>query len=287
MSSKRSRGYDEADEYFRVGPTVALNMFGSEVEFAEGSVVQILPNHEGYYLPNHDEIMQVIVEGIRFIVSRDMLMQEGEPALSDNYFAASLRFHPDRTVFQMTEADADMAMASARMYPVLFDFLRRRLGDPDALPHVNEIYDDDVEHLRALEDVLFPELCSLLPPVIDGSHGSQSVLATPPRVEGGRPMPPYTDDMCLDPAFIRLAMEFKIADPNYFQFHDAHLDDEAVAAVFARPEHQRVMAKYGLTPEAVLGTTLHMVNSCSPVEIERKQVFGLEYSLRRALPHFV
>jgi hypothetical protein len=286
MNSKRTRPA-QYDEYTQTSATI--NMFGSTVELSLGSTVRILPDRYAFQLLDENDMMHVIVEGIRFTVCRQMLLQERDPKLSHNYFAANLRFHPNQTVFHMTE-DASLLgtniIARARMYPILFDFLRRRLEDRTAQPHVDILYGNDIKHIRALEDFFFPELCDILPPVVHRINSSESVLATPPRANGSaREL--YTSDMCFDPSFIRLAMEFKTVDPYHLLFHRANLDEVATAEVFAKPEHQRVMEKYGLTAEAVIGAKLHNVDSCSAVDIVRLPVVGLEYGVNRLNPHIV
>ena len=277
-------------------PWVELCMFGTPVDVPGNAAIQIIPFNE----PTQENLACIHVGGVQFMVTMEMLMQEDEPHLRNNYFARHCRFHDgddaagDRnTEFHIMPGDVlgdhpdRHEILCPLMYPVLLDFLRRRRDDATARVHIHALDEAWGAKLAILEDFFYPDMHLELPPVVTRFNGNRtSAIAIPPM----QPFEPtglvgwYTADMCMDPAFIRLVLAFKPYDADNDEdnpyddiraFPEREITDAERAAIFARPEHQAVMAKYpDLTPEDVMRTVLHRVDPSEHIVITSDRVAG-------------
>ena len=271
---------------------ILLNMFGVQIEVKEGTVIRIVPNlfdSEEEEDEIMDEEIQVIVESIRFIVTRSMLEQRNDTLLSENYFSSYLRFHTNhRNVIPITPqprntfgatTDEDDILGKAMYYPIIFDFLRRRVENPNKAPlHICELPDDtQTRELNALEDFFFTYFvreCYLPQGPV---YAKTRYIATPPpqhlheHFEDfiGKRKSLYQASMCYDPEFVRLVLQVQ---PYNQITHQNEVRTDAVDFLKTQPLALHIMNKYDMEIEDIINSKLHPnVSSCEKIFFSRKR----------------
>ena len=179
---------------------IPLYMRGMVVAVSSGTVMHMMPPST----PEH-KVLTVSVQGIQFLISRDMVTQpdrlphlpmKGLP-MENNFFAQAIRFHDEKKLIEIDPRDA---LGEAKFYPVVFDYLIRRLHTSSAPLCVHHMDVEDTLALHALLDVLFhidPE--RQLPTSPDGRH---VFIATPPGT-----VRDADHNLCVDPRFVGLVRE--------------------------------------------------------------------------------
>ena len=97
------------------------------------------------------------MESIRFVVTRAMLVQKDDESLVDNFFAMCLCHQKTNMINILGSSVVPNATNKAMCYPLIFDFLRRRLVDSSAPLHVYSLGDDHMAQLNILEGYLLAD----------------------------------------------------------------------------------------------------------------------------------
>lgn len=185
---------------------IPLYMHGLEVHVSQDTVIHMAPAGT----PD-DKLLTVRVEGIRFLISRDMVLQADRPdcdrvlPMADNYFALALRNHDDKKEIEID--DRRDGISQAKFFPVVFDYLRRRLSRQSAPLCTYDMKSDDAMALHALLDILFVTTRDDKLP----SNLNRVYVVTMPDAGPGDHHDMHAG-MCMDPTFVRLVREIK--DPN-------------------------------------------------------------------------
>jgi hypothetical protein len=114
---------------------ILLNMFGVDVEILPSTTIHSVPlsfdSDEDDDEESTDKTIKVIVESICFVVTREMLEQRADRALSSNIFAGYLHFHTDHGhkigILPSPDVPHGKILGKETYYPLIFDFLRCRL----------------------------------------------------------------------------------------------------------------------------------------------------------------
>jgi hypothetical protein len=189
-----------------------------------------------------------------------MLEQSDDPLLSSNYFNGLLRFvttKPPITLYISREFQVlnDQIITSAKYYPFIFDFLRRRIEKGKSAPlHVCELSSEDGLDLNTLEDFIFPDFC-LNGGLPHGPYDTRYVALPPPQDLHNEEFTasrksPFAAEMCADPEFVRLVIEGKKTRDDTF-WRQVHV--------------VKIMRKYDMDIADIMLSTLVEVSSCEKV----------------------
>ena len=243
--------------------SIKLNMFGITCSVSAGTTISILPEN------NISREITVTVGGISFIVSEDMLRQRDDPDLKVNAFVVIMGRTEDAfspTIDIPEDEITSSQIYTAKMYPVLFDFLRRRLTNHTARMRMTRFEAADIQDLDVLEDYLFPDYARKRVPTVDegnvacfaltnGEYFSQNM-----ELEGKK----QSVELCLDPEFINLVMN---AHQKKFM-RRTYTDEEIVPDEIL----ERLAARHGtakLTPHDVFSASIEYVNREDSVTLHR------------------
>ena len=254
---------------------IMLNMYGVEVSLSKGATLAILP----YNSEHNDDIVTVVVETIRFEVSREMLLQENDPVLRGNFFATALSNVEGKKVIEILPGtDVAQFICAARLYPIIFDFLARRIDDEDARVHVHKLDRDSTMELTELEGFLFPGLISLHLPTV-GNSGDRVNIAIPPSHpwKDVRKEQPYTTEMCMDAEFVRLVKRCKTGDGG------ENLAVAEAEKIINEEVNKPLIKKYNLEPRHIMGAYLYDVD-CNEAVVLTVETNGID-SLRSIRLH--
>jgi hypothetical protein len=238
-------------------------MFGTPCAVSPGTVVTILPER------NMSPEISVHVGGVVFVVSEEMLLQTGDPDLSVNAFVVSLARAGGVLGSRMdiaADAVSPAPIYTARMYPVLFDFLRRRLADKDARLRAGPMEVQDILDLDVLEDYFFPDSARKRVPTVDDGRIACFVLTNSDyfSVDMELESKKQSVALCLDPEFIRLVLTAQKMHHLRRKLGDAEIvSDEVLERLAARHK----MAK--LTPSDVFSATVEYVNRGDAVSLHK------------------
>jgi hypothetical protein len=243
--------------------SIDLNMFGITCSVSSGTTIRILPDS------NQSPEITVNVGGISFIVSEDMLRQRNDPDLKVNAFAVILG--RDGDVFPQTidfpkDEITPPQIYTAKMYPVLFDFLRRRLINHTARMRMTRFEATDIQDLDVLEDYLFPDYAQKRVPTVDQGNVACFVLTNGEyfsqnmELEGKK----QSVELCLDPEFIRLVMAAQQKRFMRRTYTDEQIvPDEILERLAARHKTEK------LTPHDVFSASIEYVNREDSVTLHR------------------
>ena len=173
---------------------VKLNMMGYEVNVGEGTQIHFGPS---------DYTTVVVVETIRFVIS-DTMFEKAE------YIAAMHQFGKGYDDDDAEENKVVKIVDTAKLYPLLFDWLERCLTDPMAkprivpLPNMDDVveFDELIAHWGSTTNKAYA-----LP--TSPNDKQYSVIAVTPTVYVNADFPMATIRkqsalLCLDPDFIAL-----------------------------------------------------------------------------------
>lgn len=190
---------------------VPLYMHGMTVDVSKGTVIKMAPVSTAEH-----KILTVVVQGISFIISKDMVLQNdrlphllpkrGLP-MADNYFAQALKLHDDKDLIEIDDRARDI-IGQAKFYPMVFDYLRRRLHSSSAPLCMHHMEPDDAIDLHAVLDALFmTKEEDKLPMTADGRQVYVAVVGVKLLERANS----HTEccNMGIDPRFVRLVREIK------------------------------------------------------------------------------
>ena len=256
---------------------VPLNMFGTKILLSGGSSVSILPydgacaSYEDPYdrLDNYTSVVTIIVQTIRFAVGRNMLTEQKSPRLETNYFTDILAKGTKKEPIAEISIDSD----DAECYPLIFDFLRRRLTNDDAQVHTAAVNKRIIDAMDPLMAKLFPEFgLTMLP--INSANPTVQIAIPPPCLLSGVQFEAERDrmilkrkhdvDICLDPEFVSLAKRANA------KLKCGLIDEDAAREALEGEDLGQFVKKFNIrtiSPLDVVTTTL--------VSVERGQPFTL------------
>ena len=234
--------------------SVPLNMFGCSCSVSDGAEIRILP------LGNELPEISVHVGGVVFVVNEAMLLQREDPDLKRNAFVVSLA-REDGALNNSMDISADDVspppIYTARMYPVLFDFLRRRLIDKDARMRMGPMDVQDILDLDVLEDYFFPDFASKRVPTVDDGKIACFALTSGEYFSVNMELECKKQcvALCLDPEFIRLVMTAQQKRFMRKKFSDEEIVPDEIL--------ERLAVRHGtgkLTPNDVFSSSIEYVN---------------------------
>ena len=243
--------------------SIELNMFGISCSVSTGTTIRILPGN------NRSREITIKVGGISFTVSEDMLRQRNDPDLKVNAFNVIMGNDdnaPNSTITIPNDEISPPQIYTAKMYPVIFDFLRRRLTNRSARMRTTRFEASDIQDLDMLEDYLFPDLARKRVPTVDQGSVACFVLTNGEyfshnmELEGKK----QSVELCLDPEFIKLVMA---AQQKRFM-RSTYSDEEIVPDEIL----ERLAARHGtakLTPHDVFSASIEYVNREDSVTLHR------------------
>ena len=243
--------------------SIELNMFGITCSVSANTTIRILPD------TNNAREITVNVGGISFIVSEDMLRQPNDPDLKVNAFAVILGRDDEMspaTINIPKDESTPLPIYTAKMYPVILDFLRRRLTNRSARMRMTRFEATDIQDLDVLEDYFFPDFARKRVPTVDQGNVACFVLTNGEyfsqnmELEGKK----QSVELCLDPEFVRLVMA---AQQKRFM-RRTYTDEEIVPDEIL----ERLAARHGtakLTPHDVFSASIEYVNREDSVTLHR------------------
>jgi hypothetical protein len=181
---------------------VPLYIRGAVIQVAKGTTMHMAPLDTSL-----EQMVKVEVQGVSFLISRGMVLQTRESKhaipMQDNYFAKALLNQPEQATITIPEA----ANGEAKFYPVIFDFLSRRLQCVQAPLHEYIMGTNDAIRLHKLVNALFVVNADNMLP----TQGKYTYVATMPDKHSGD-RHDISTAMCVDPRFVRLVREVQDAD---------------------------------------------------------------------------
>jgi hypothetical protein len=231
-------------------------------------------------LQDIDTEIEILVETIRFVVTFRMLEQPDDPSLANNYFATLLRYNPPTTnIINMTYemSDENDMSGRAKHYPIVLDFLRRRVENPREAPlHVTPLINyEHVSELVNLENYLLLAFVQdeYLPP---GPSSETVYVATPPPQPMhaifdtfiGKRQDLYRRSMCVDPAYVRLVLQVQ----PYNAATDSNELSPHAAQILQQPHAIAILDKYQMTPQDIIESRLRVLGSCEQVDFVNERV---------------
>jgi hypothetical protein len=181
----------------------------------------------------------------------------------------------------------------AKHYPIVLDFLRRRVENPGTAPlHTCKFpHYEHVSELSNLESYLLLAFVQddYLPPA---PYPDTFYVATPPsqpfdgihHIFIGRRKEPYKCSMCVDPAYVRLVLQVQpynaATDDNALSPHAAH--------ILQQPHAIAVLDKYQMTPADIMESRLYVVGACEHVSFTNdRETYSWVTRIQRHLYSFV
>ena len=184
--------------------------------YIRGMIIPVSQGSTLLYAPNdtpEEETVKVTVEGISFIIARNMVVpieeedEDTEIPLAKGFFDLALRNGAD--TIDIGGKEHDDKLAQARYYPVVFDYLLRRLcrsGKQEVADYHMERF--EARHFHELMDVLFHiDDKFKLPTTANGLKVCVAIMpeATPNSLHE------LCTDLCVEPNFVRLVQELQDA----------------------------------------------------------------------------
>jgi hypothetical protein len=153
------------------------------------------------------------------------------------------------------------ATNKAMYYPLIFDFLRRRLVDSSALLHIHSLNGDHMEQLNILEDYLLADFVHVhYLPVGPSRPDTRCIVMPPPQnvnaVSGrfiGRREEFYDYPMCVDPALVRLVLSFYEFDSETSEYRKKQ--EQPTQAI--QQQAALIMKKYQMDFNDILHCKIH------------------------------
>ena len=192
-------------------PVVLIPLYirGMVIAVSKGSTLHFAPNGTPV-----EATVKVTVEGLSFIIARDMVVpteeedEDTEIPLAKGFF--DLAFRNGADAIDIGDELHDDKIGQAKYYPVVFDYLLRRLCRSDK----QEVAD---YHMDPLDARAFHELMDVLFHIDDKfklpttANGLKVCVAIIPEVTGGA-YHELSAEMCMDPVFVRLVQELQSAE---------------------------------------------------------------------------
>ena len=185
--------------------------------YIRGMLMAVSKGSTLHYAPNdtpEEETVTVTVESITFIIARAMVVpteeedEDTEFPLAKGFF--DLAFRNGADAIEIGNKEHDDKLGQAKYYPVVFDYLRRRMcrsGKQPVADYRMERFDARAFH--ELMDVLFHIDDKFKLPTT--ANGLKVCIAVIPEVTGGA-CHELSAEMCIDPVFVRLVQELQSAD---------------------------------------------------------------------------
>jgi hypothetical protein len=192
---------------------ISLYVRGTVISVPEGSVIQ-------FAHPNAEQLIRVRVQGITFIISREMILatqrntHHHPHVMPSNFFTSMLDYHAttNKTVSEIDLMGEDHALNQAKYYPLVFDLMcRLQLPCCAQAFHDFHMEPEDADGYNTLLEALCLTGDESLP--LSGD-GKSVYVAMVPNYYYGEPLHDVPADLCTNPKYVRLVMEAQTRPVN-------------------------------------------------------------------------